>query len=105
MRKGDDELRRRLSAALVELMQVRGAAATMQDGWQSGGPAAACPYCRAGCHPCSFVLCRSMPLQPNLLQAGTRSPILEWEKQYLLDNGVPPNAELEAVVKAISYFQ
>lgn len=46
-----------------------------------------------------------MPLQPNLLQAGTRSPILEWEKQYLLDNGVPPNAELEAVVKAISYFQ
>ncbi|KAI7845482.1 hypothetical protein COHA_001030 [Chlorella ohadii] len=58
VRKGDDELRRRLSAALVELMQ-----------------------------------------------AGTRSPILEWEKQYLLDNGVPPNAELEAVVKAISYFQ
>lgn len=41
----------------------------------------------------------------NLLQAGTRSPILQWEKQYLLDNGVPPNAELEEVIQAISYFQ
>jgi ABC-type amino acid transport substrate-binding protein len=58
VRKGNDALRRRLSAALVELMQ-----------------------------------------------AGTRSPIQEWEKDYLLDNGVPPNPELEAVVQAISYFQ
>lgn len=42
---------------------------------------------------------------PSLLQAGTRSAILQWEKQYLLDNGVPPNAELAEVVQAISYFQ
>ena len=42
---------------------------------------------------------------PPLLQAGTQSPILEWEQQWLTDNGVPPNAELLEVVQAISYFQ
>ena len=46
-----------------------------------------------------------VPFVAPLLQAGTKSPILEWEKQYLLDNGVPPNAELSEVVAAISYFQ
>ncbi|KAL4419995.1 hypothetical protein ABPG75_007093 [Micractinium tetrahymenae] len=39
------------------------------------------------------------------MQDGNRSPVLEWEKEHLTDAGLQPNAELQAVVSAISYFE
>lgn len=39
------------------------------------------------------------------MQDGNQSPVLEWEKDHLTDAGLQPNAELQAVVSAISYFE
>lgn len=41
----------------------------------------------------------------SLSQDGNQSPVLEWEKDHLTDAGLQPNAELQAVVSAISYFE
>lgn len=38
-------------------------------------------------------------------QSGADSPILEWEKKYVNDQGALSNPELSQVVEAMSYFQ
>ena len=38
-------------------------------------------------------------------QEGANSPILQWEKEYVVGEGFPPNAQLNDTVSAISYFQ
>lgn len=45
------------------------------------------------------------PTRMSLSQDGNQSPVLEWEKDHLTDAGLQPNAELQAVVSAISYFE
>jgi hypothetical protein len=94
--KGNDGLRRRLSAATVELMMV----SVLAGQFPSLAPAMAAqslPRCPKFNPPCLVLLCP--------MQEGNNSPLLEWEKEYLTDKGVLSYPNLAAVVHAVSYFE
>lgn len=121
VKKGNMVLRRRLSAALVELMQVPLCVVGDGKGWQwvwviplgvvgVDSAKSSCILHRLATHPLAPrpCLCPPHPTTPHPsthppMQDGNASPILEWEKEFLSDNGVLASAELFSVVQAISY--
>lgn len=56
---------------------------------------------------CCLVWSSPRPLHADhaTVPAPWRSPMLEWEKEYITDTGGLSNAQLGQVVNAISYFQ
>ncbi len=47
---------------------------------------------------------RNLPAA-SAAQEGPNSPILQWEKEYVVGAGFPPNPQLNATVNAISSFE
>ena len=101
VQKGNDVLRRRLSAALVEQMQA-GAASW---GWRVRAAVRASPAAPSRPRPVCSRRRRLAVARPHRPQSGAASPVLRWEQGWLADNGVLSNPELSDVVEAISYFR